>query len=239
MDKIKGLILILVIISIVIGMKIYGMSQSKNLENKMGSDYESETIKLPRPKYESTTSVEKALLKRRSIRQFKDESLTLIEVSQLLWSSQGITNPQGFRTAPSAGALYPLEVYLVAGNVDKLPAGIYKYKPDGHKLKRIAKEDKRAELCKAVLGQRCVKDAPMVMVFSAVYERTTWKYGERGIRYVHIEVGHAAQNVYLQTVSLDLGTVVVGAFSDDKVKKIIGMPATEHPLYIMPVGKKL
>jgi SagB-type dehydrogenase family enzyme len=197
-----------------------------------------ERIKLPEPGHDSLTSIEQALLKRRSVRDYKDEPLTLTEVSQLLWAAQGITDPRDFRTSPSAGALYPLEVYVVVGNVDDLSDGIYKYKPHEHELERIKEGDKRTELCIAALGQSSIKDGAIVMVFSAVYERTTQKYGERGIRYVHIEVGHAAQNVYLQAVSLNLGTVVVGAFQDDAVKMIINMPDEEYPLYIMPVGRK-
>lgn len=196
-----------------------------------------EIIKLPKPKYDSKTSVEKTLLERRSIREYKDAPLTIEEVSQLLWSAQGITTPQGFRTAPSAGALYPLEVYVVVGNVTNLSDGIYKYKPHSHELMLITKGDKRKELCLSALGQSCVKNGAINIVFSAVYERVTRRYGERGIKYVHMEVGHSAQNVSLQAISLNLGTVVIGAFYDDKVKKVMNMPDEEEPLYIMPVGR--
>lgn len=197
-----------------------------------------DTVKLPEPKYNSKVSIEKALLERRSVREYKNNSLALAEISQLLWASQGITDPRGFRTAPSAGALYPLEVYVVVGNVDNLPAGIYKYKSRGHELVLVAKGDKRDELCAAALGQASIKYSAAVIVFAAAYERTTKKYRERGIRYVHMEVGHAAQNIYLQSVSLNLGTLVVGAFNDREVKKVINMPNEEQPLYIMPVGKR-
>ena len=233
MNKIK----ISAVIVICIGMGLYVMLSTPNIENKNAQRYESEIIKLPEPGYDSGTSVEKALQERRSIRDYKDEPLTLAEVSQLLWAAQGITNPKGLRTAPSAGALYPLEVYVVAGDVNDLPDGIYKYKPYGHELARFVEEDKRIELCNAALDQSSVKDAAAVIVFSAVYQRTTGKYGERGIRYVHMEAGHAAQNVYLQAVSLNVGTVVIGAFDDEKVKKVMNMGDEEQPLYIMPVGK--
>ncbi|MHC1635207.1 MAG: SagB/ThcOx family dehydrogenase [Candidatus Methanospirareceae archaeon] len=195
-------------------------------------------IKLPEPRYDSETSIEEALLKRRSIRAYKEEPLTLAELSQLLWAAQGITDERGFRTAPSAGALYPLEVYVVVGEVENLPKGVYKYKPHEHELIMVAEGDRRVELCDAALSQSPVKDAPVVIVFGAVYERTTRKYGERGIRYVHMEVGHAAQNVYLQAVSLGLGTVVIGAFYDEEVKHVVNMTEEEQPLYIMPVGRK-
>lgn len=197
-----------------------------------------DTVKLPEPKYNSKVSIEKALLERRSVREYKNNSLALAEISQILWASQGITDPRGFRTAPSAGALYPLEVYVIVGNVDNLPDGIYKYKPHGHELVLVAKGDKRDELCAAALGQTFIKYSAAVIVFAAAYERTTKKYRERGIRYVHMEVGHAAQNIYLQSVSLNLGTLVVGAFNDREVKKVMNMPDKEQPLCIMPVGKR-
>lgn len=196
-----------------------------------------DAVKLPEPRYSSKTSIEEALHERRSMRDYKNRPLMLSEISQFLWAAQGITDPRGFRTAPSAGALYPLEVYVVAGNVHGLPAGVYKYKSQGHELIRIAKGDRRGELSAAALGQPWVKDGAAVIVFSAVYERTTQKYGERGIRYVHIEAGHAAQNVYLQAVSLNLGTVIVGAFEDKKVKSITHMTSKEEPLIIMPLGR--
>ena len=197
-----------------------------------------EIIKLPEPRYDSETSIEEALLKRRSIRTYKNESLTIAEVSQLLWASQGITDLEmGFRTAPSAGALYPLEVYVVIGNVQGISKGVYKYNPYKHELVKVKDGDVRDKLAIASLGQTWVRDGAIVIVFSAIYERTTEKYGDRGIRYVHMEVGHAAQNVYLQGVSLNLGTVVVGAFRDDRVREILNMSDKEHPLYIMPVGR--
>jgi len=197
-----------------------------------------ERIKLPEPSYTSNVSVEEALSKRRSIRAYSGESLTVEEVSQLLWAAQGITSPGGGRTAPSAGALYPLELYLVVGDVEGIDKGVYRYRPEEHDLEKVKDGDIRAELAEAALGQEYVKDAAIDIVFAAVYARTTWKYGERGIRYVHIEAGHAAQNVYLQAVSLDLVTVVIGAFIDSEVKEIMNMQEQETPLYIMPVGRK-
>jgi SagB-type dehydrogenase family enzyme len=196
-----------------------------------------DTIILPEPRNSGGISVEEALLERRSIRNYKNEALTLAEISQLLWAAQGITHPGGYRTAPSAGALYPLEVYVVAVNVEGLQAGIYKYRPQGHELKKVAEGDVRAELCAAALDQECIEDGAAVLVFAAVYERTTGKYGERGVRYVHMEVGHAAQNVYLQAVSQGLGTVVVGAFDDGGVEKLLQMQDDERALCIMPVGR--
>ena len=195
----------------------------------------SKTVNLPEPEGKRV-SVEKALRERRSVRSFKDEALSLAEISQLLWSAQGITSPRGFRAAPSAGALYPLEIYLVAGNVENLADGVYRYVPEKHELEKIAGGDKRTELYKSALGQRAVLDAPAGFVISAVYNRTTRKYGERGIRYVHMEAGHAAQNLCLQAISLDLATVVIGAFTDRDVKEILSVKKGEEPLYIIPAG---
>lgn len=225
--------------TVVCGIIILAAMSSPIMSNEsIGGGNSMDTIKLPEPDYDSKTSVEKALLERRSVRGYKKESLTLVEVSQLLWAAQGITNRRGFRTAPSAGALYPLEVYIVVGDVNDLPEGIYQYKPHKHELLKIADGDKISDLCTAALGQGCIKQCAAAIVFSAVYERTTKKYGERGIKYVHMEVGHAAQNVHLQVVSLNLGTVVVGAFNDNEVKRIMNMTDKEQPLCIMPIGRR-
>ncbi|HUV80362.1 MAG TPA: SagB/ThcOx family dehydrogenase [Candidatus Bathyarchaeia archaeon] len=197
-----------------------------------------ERIKLPEPRYTSNTSVEEALSQRRSIRAYSGETLTIEDVSQLLWAAQGITSAGGGRTAPSAGALYPLELYLVVGDVEGIDKGVYKYILEEHELEKVKDGDIRAELADAALGQACVRDAAIDIVFTAVYERTTGKYRERGIRYVQMEAGHAAQNIYLQAVALDLGTVVIGAFVDGEVKEIMKMQEQETPLYIMPVGRK-
>lgn len=196
------------------------------------------TFKLPDPRLESGVSLEETLVTRRSVRKYLEAPLTLGEVSQLLWAAQGITTQWGGRTAPSAGGLYPLEVYLIVGKVDNLAPGIYKYKPERHELVKTRDEDIRAELAKAALGQAWVKEGAVVIVIAGVYERTTKKYGDRGVRYVHMEAGHAAQNIYLQATALNLGMVVVGAFYDDQVKDIVGMPGNEAPLYVIPVGRK-
>ena len=195
------------------------------------------TISLPEPRHESDVSIESALVRRRSVREYPNKALSLFEIGQLLWAAQGITSERGFRTAPSAGALYPLEIYLVAGNVDGLPCAVYKYIPQNHTLVKIVDGDKRRALQSAALNQKAVGDAAAIIVIAAVYERTTGKYGERGNRYVHMEVGSAAQNIYLQTVSLDLATVFIGAFHDDGVKFLLHLEEVEQPLGLMPVGK--
>lgn len=196
-----------------------------------------EQVTLPKLRYGSPTSVEQSLQKRRSIRQFRNAPLALGDLGQLLWAAQGITDRTGFRTSPSAGALYPLEVYAVAGNVQGLPTGLYHYIPRAHALRQIADWDKRHTLAHAAYDQPSIAEAPACLALCAVYERVTGKYGERGLRYVHMEVGHAAQNVYLQAVSLQLGTVVLGAFDDRDVKGVLSLHGRETPLYLMPVGK--
>ena len=195
-------------------------------------------FRLPEPRLTSEVSVEETLLKRRSVREYAELPLIVGDISQLLWSAQGITTQWGGRAAPSAGALYPLEVYLVVGCVDKLAAGVYKYRPESHELVKVRDDDVRGELAKSALGQTWVKEGAIDIVIAAVYERTTKKYGDRGVRYVHMEAGHAAQNIYLQAAALNLGMVTVGAFDDDRVKEILGMAGDEVPLYVIPVGKK-
>ena len=196
-----------------------------------------ETIRLPEPRYEGDVSVEHALRKRRSVRSYTADPLDLTEISQILWSAQGITSPRRFRTAPSAGALYPLELYVIAGNVRNLSPAIYKYQPGKHVLVKTASGDMRSKLSRAALGQSAIKKAPAVLLFCAVFERTTGKYGRRGVRYVHMEVGHAAQNVCLQAIALGLNTAVIGAFRDTEVKKIAHLADNEQPLYFVPVGR--
>ncbi len=195
-------------------------------------------VELPEPRHDSDVSIEEVLLSRRSVREYTGEPLTLQDVSQLLWAAQGITDPRGYRTAPSAGGTYPLEVYMVVGDVEGLAEGVYKYNPSEHEIIKILDGDKREELYVAVLEQTWVKEAAIDMVIAAVYERTTERYGERGVKYVHMEAGHAAQNLYLQATALNLGTVTVGAFHDEQVKELLNMPENVQPLYVMPVGKK-
>jgi len=196
-------------------------------------------IKLSEPRYKSQVSVEEAILKRRSIRNYLDKPLELEKISQLLWSAQGITDKERkLRAVPSAGALYPLEIYIIVGNVSSLKEGIYRYDPFNHEIIRFREGNYRNNLSLTAHGQSCVKNGAVSIVFAAVYERVTKKYGDRGIGYIYMEAGHAAQNVYLQAEALNLSTVVVGAFVDDKVKDVVGLKEEESPLCILPVGKK-
>ena len=194
---------------------------------------------LPLPREKSEVSVEEALRIRRSIRQYPTEPLNIDEISQLCWAAQGVSNPRGnYRTAPSAGALYPLETYLSVGNVTDMAPGIYKYLPQSHELVLIQDGDHRGELVQAALGQTSVQYAPAALILAGNYDITTAKYRERGIRYVFMEAGHAAQNVTLQAVALNLATVVIGAFHDQQVKEITQLPERETPLYIIPLARR-
>ena len=155
-----------------------------------------------------------------------------------MWAAQGLTAEWGGRTAPSAGALYPLELHLVVGNVSDLAPGVYRYRPREHDLVKSRDGDMRSPLAHAALDQAWVREGAIDIVITAVYERTTRKYGERGIRYVHMEAGHAAQNLYLQATAMELGMVTVGAFYEEQVREILGLAKNEDPLYIIPVGRK-
>ncbi len=194
-------------------------------------------VTLPEPRFEGDVSVEEALRERRSVRVYAEVPLTLDDIGQVLWAAQGVTDDRGYRTAPSAGALYPLEVYLVAGSVTDLEPGVYHYRPGEHLLVRVGDGDRRAALQAAAVNQTPVGDAPATVVIAAVPDRTTAKYGERGMHYVFMEAGHAAENVYLQAEAIDLGTVTIGAFDDDEVREVLALPEETTPLYLMPMGR--
>jgi len=189
-----------------------------------------EEMTLPEPKLQGAFSLEETLAQRRSVRSFTEEELSLEEISQLLWAAQGLTAAWGGRTAPSAGALYPLEVYVATAN------GLYHYVPQGHEVIIESHDDLRQALWKAGLKQDAIRDAPAVFVIAAVYERTAKKYGDRAERYVKLEAGHACQNILLQAVALHLGAVPIGAFYDDQLQAALSLPPDHEPLYLIPVG---
>ncbi len=192
-------------------------------------------IELPSPRLDGELTLEEAIFERRSVREFANIPLNLEQISQLLWAAQGITDSwRNFRSAPSAGALYPMEIFLVVGDVEDLEAGIYHYNPDEHSLDKMKEGDIRGDLSRAALGQRAVDQAPVNLIIAAEFGRTTGRYGTRGERYVYIEAGHIGQNIYLQAVALGLGTVAIGAFHDDDVAELLEIDF--DPLYIFPVG---
>ena len=192
-------------------------------------------VRLPGPR-SSVMSLEEAIETRRSVRRFGSAPLSLEQVGQLLWSCQGVTSADGGRTAPSAGALYPLDVWLIASRVTALGRGIYGYHPGSGRLSVHQAGDFSRALAAAALGQEWVAAAPAVLAITAVISRTAVKYGSRAERYVLIEVGHAAQNVYLQAQSLGLGTVIVGAFDDVRVAEVLSLPDDHAPMALLPVG---
>jgi SagB-type dehydrogenase family enzyme len=197
-----------------------------------------DVIKLPAPSSKGRMSVEEALQKRRTVRHFAQRGLDLAQVSQLIWGTHGISDTRGYRTAPSAGATYPLEFYLVVGErgVAGLAPGLYHYNPKAHTLKLTQKGDLRAAVARACLNQAWMAEAPVMVVFAAEYRRSKTRYGERGIRYTHIEVGNASQNLFLQAGALGLACGIVGAFQDRTLQELFKLPASREPLLVMPVG---
>lgn len=193
-------------------------------------------VALPAPRTSGRVSVEEALSVRRSVRTFADRPLPLAAAAQILWAAQGTNRADGRRTCPSAGARYPLETYLLAGDVEGLPAGVYRYRPATHDLERRAAGDARADLAGACNGQVWIAAAPAALVLTAVAERVTSRYGRRGEAYVHLEAGHAAENVHLQAAALSLGTVVVGSFDDPGVEDLVRAAEGERALVVMPLG---
>lgn len=205
----------------------------------MSPPQETLPVSLPPPRLRGEVSLEEAIAIRRSRRGFSDLPLTLEQVSQILWSAQGVTDPAGLRAAPSAGALYPLHLYLTVGRdgAEGLAEGTYHYVPDDHALETIRGGDVREGLAHLAVEQTFIAEAPATLVVTAEYARTTGKYGDRGVRYVHMEAGHAAENVYLQAEALGLGTVTVGAFQDEELAEMLALPPEARPLYLMPIGQ--
>ena len=193
-------------------------------------------VNLPALPAAGTMSLEETLARRRSVREFAPGPLTLAEISRLVWAAQGVSGP-GHRTAPSAGATYPLEVYLAVGEVENLSAGVYRYLPERHHLEAVSAGDIRLPLADAAVDQKWISRAATVVVIAAVFERTTARYGKRGERYVHMEAGHAAQNLLLQATALGLGATPVGAFHDTEVSRLLHLPAGTTPLYLIPMGR--
>lgn len=188
------------------------------------------TATAPAPATSGGMALSETLVRRRSVRDFLDKPLTEQQTAQLAWAAQGVTDPRGFRTAPSAGALYPIELYVVTED------GVARYLPSRHAFEAVAVGDRRPTLAEAAVNQTWVAKAPATFVVCAVYERTTKKYGERGVRYAIQEVGHVCQNLHLQAVALGLGSVSVGAFHDDRVRRLLGAPPDHRPLCLVCVG---
>lgn len=198
-------------------------------------------MKLPSPDLSGTMPLKSVLVNRRSTRSFTTKALALEQLSQLLWAAQGITGSSGYeRTAPSAGALYPMDVFIAnrSGGVKELSGGVYHYRPYEHSIDRILDGDQVAFLARAALSQNWMIQAPVNLVITAEYDRVGLKYGQRGVRYAMIEAGHIGQNIFLMAEALDLGAGIVGAFDDEQVIRVLNLPCKHEPLLIMPVGQK-
>ena len=196
-------------------------------------------MKLPAPKLDGMVSLEKTIKNRRTARSYASTPLTLEQFGQMLWAAQGIIDDRGFRrSVPSAGALYPMDIYAVMGenSVAGLTAGIYHYEPDRHSVSRVSEGDHREAVARAALSQMWIAGAPLNLVITAEYRRICSKYGERGVRYAMIEAGHIGQNIFLQAQAIGLSAGIVGAFHDDRVIQEMKLPKTHEPLLIMPVG---
>jgi SagB-type dehydrogenase family enzyme len=197
----------------------------------MDQEWQGDVLRLPPARRDGPMSLEAVMARRRSVRTFREQPLDLAAVGQLLWAAQGISGGGGLRTAPSAGARYPVEAHGVVAQ------GVFHYRPADHSLLRVSSGDRRAALAAAAFGQPFLAYAPLTLVLTCVFSRTLGRYGEaRGMRYLAMDVGHAAQNVLLQAVALDLGSVPVGAFDDDGVRVALGLPLEHTPLYLLPVG---
>lgn len=194
-------------------------------------------IILPQPKLKGNISVEETIKNRRCVRKFRNMELNEEQVSQILWSAYGVTDNDGYlKAAPSAGAIYPCDIFAVIGRTKSINPGVYQYFSQEHGLGKILDGDRREYLAKAALGQSFIAEAPLNIVITAEYDRIKIKYGNRGVRYTHIEVGHIGENIFLQAISIGLATVAVGAFYDIKIQEVLNLPKIYEPLYIMPIG---
>jgi len=202
-------------------------------------------VKLPHPRTSGVQSLEELLLNRRTRRDFQKSSLSTTEISQILWAAYGLRDPEhgkpqtgkAKKTCPSAGALFPLEIYLIAGDISDIPSGFYHFIPDEHALELIHDKDLREDLYNIAYPREMIRTAPASLIYIAIEGRVLERYGERGRqRYIPMDIGHSAQNVYLQAEALGLGTCAIGAFDDEGIIQVLDLPAEEIPMYVMPVG---
>jgi SagB-type dehydrogenase family enzyme len=200
-----------------------------------------EVIKLPQNLFKKSLDLIETLRIRRSVRSYSPESLTLEDLSLLLWASTGIQRKVrgfAFRTAPSAGALYPIETYLVANNVCELEKALYHYDLEGHTLEKLGGGDFTKRISQAALEQKTCMEASVVFVWTAIFERSKWKYAQRAYRYIYLDAGHIAQNLALAATSIGLGSCQIGAFFDDEINQILGVDGTdESAIYLSAVGQ--
>lgn len=230
-----ALIILIILLALVIAYLIWPKSGETQQTTVIG------VVNLPAPQITGSESVEQAIHDRRSVRRYANQSLTLMDISQLMWAAQGITDQNTkFRTAPSAGHTFPLEVYILVGKngVQGLKEGVYHYNPFNNTLEQILRSDVRSDLSQAANSQPWVKEAPVDIIITGNYQKMIDKYKDEKLstRFVDMEAGHAGQNIYLEVESLKLATVALGSFKDDQVHQILHLPANENTLYIYPVG---
>lgn len=225
-------------LAILFGLATWGLLTLRSGETPVALADGGPTISLPKPVTEGGPSLSEALLRRRTVRTLASGTIALADLGRLLWAAQGVTSPDGFRTAPSAGGLFPLELFVVAAGVDGLPAGIYRYRPTDHALQRVGDGDPRPGLARAAWEQPWVAQGPVLVVIAGVQDRTSRKYGERAFRFLCLEAGHAAQNLLLAAAGDRFPTGLVGAFDDAQVRSLLGLPADHTPLYLIPIGPR-
>jgi SagB-type dehydrogenase family enzyme len=191
----------------------------------------------------SKMKLSEAIQKRKSIRDFSDKPISKKFLSHLLWASTGIQRiEQGYeyRTAPSAGALYPIETYLVVNNVESIEQGIYHYDIQNHQLEQLKQGDFGSDISNAALGQTMCHDAAVVFIWTAIFNRSKWKYDQRAFRYIYLDAGHIAENLALVSTALELGSCQVGALFDDEVNKLISIDGKEESVvYMTAVGNPI
>ena len=239
MERKKKLVLIILIIVFISVLSLYYFSGQKK------SVYTNRNIisitSLPSPVLTGNISVEEAIQNRRSVRTFSNESITIGNLSQILWAAQGITdNQSSLRAAPSAGQVYPLEIYIIIGNngVSGLENGVYHYVPSNNTLEKLLNGDLRSDLSGIANGQPWVKQAPIDILITGNYLKMVDKYGDKDLstRFVDLEAGHVGENIYLESESLGLVTVSLGSFNEKQLVQLLNIPNNETPIYIFPVG---
>jgi SagB-type dehydrogenase family enzyme len=212
----------------------HGLAKARKIYRK-----KEKPMNLTPPILDGEMSLEKAIKQRRTVRSFEHTPITKQQFSQILWAAQGITDNRSFkRAAPSGGALYPADVYAVVGQscVEELTAGVYHYIPSDHSVQKGADGDRRRDIAIASLDQMWMASAPVQFVVTAEYSRITIKYGDRGVRYALIEIGHIGQNIFLQCQAVGLAAGIVGAFNDREIVRVLGIETDHEPIIIFPVG---
>lgn len=240
-SKRKGIVIVLIVIFIVVLLGYLFYQPANTNSNYSPNRYVINVTYLPLPVFSGNTSVETAIENRRSVRSFSAESLNLTNVSQILWAAQGITdNDSNLRSVPSAGQVYPLEIYIVTGQngVSGLSEGVYLYVPSNNTLEKTVNGDVRSKLSTIADGQNAVAQAPVDLVITGNYPMMINKYHDKDLctRFVDLEAGHAGENIYLQAESLGLVTVAIGSFNEVQMKQLLEIPQNETPLYIFPIG---